>query len=471
MLGHPGLAIVLPAATDGATRMAGHGAVRGDGDRRRGQIVAGRASRLLGRPGPARPASCSLAEPDPARAIAALDARTLHIWLPAGAPPRGATGSRSRAGASGYLALQTEKEPFSRRKARHAVAAAIDPAAIGAAVEPRSVVAQLVPAAGRVGRRAGSPITLGAPDVARASSSAEAGLGRGASATLLVAADVEEQGRLAEALRAALDRAGMALRLQPAPATNVMALAQNGEHQMVLMEAEAEGGDPHILLYPLSTSEGATRGPSAWNLSFYRNARLDDLLIRASQLSFRPERQRVYARAQALLAEELPWIPLYVRRHWAVVRPEVTGLRLHPSGQHRLDRVSLDCPRARDRRMRVSSGSVQASPGLPERAHAIDRRHRHRDGPVGVPRARGRPGQIHGGRMMQWIATVGTMAAARVARGTVVLGAMDDIDFLHPVKVGELAVLRAQVEAVGRSSLEVGRARLTRRTSRRAAAR
>jgi acyl-CoA hydrolase len=72
------------------------------------------------------------------------------------------------------------------------------------------------------------------------------------------------------------------------------------------------------------------------------------------------------------------------------------------------------------------------------------------------PEHAGAPGQIHGGRMMQWIATVGTMAASRVARGAVVLGAMDDIDFLHPVKVGEVALLRAQVEAVGRSSLEVG---------------
>jgi len=72
------------------------------------------------------------------------------------------------------------------------------------------------------------------------------------------------------------------------------------------------------------------------------------------------------------------------------------------------------------------------------------------------PEHAGAPGQIHGGRMMQWIATVGTIAASRVARGNVVLGAMDDIDFLHPVKVGEVAVLRAQVELVGRCSLEVG---------------
>ena len=72
------------------------------------------------------------------------------------------------------------------------------------------------------------------------------------------------------------------------------------------------------------------------------------------------------------------------------------------------------------------------------------------------PEHAGAPGQIHGGRMMEWITQAGTLAAVRVARGHVVLGAMDDIDFLHPVKVGQIAILRAQVEYVGTSSLEVG---------------
>src|SRR2546426_6832982 len=72
------------------------------------------------------------------------------------------------------------------------------------------------------------------------------------------------------------------------------------------------------------------------------------------------------------------------------------------------------------------------------------------------PEHAGGPGQIHGGRMMEWITKAGTLAASRVARGTVVLGAMDDIDFLHPVKVGQIAILRAGVEYVGTSSLEVG---------------
>jgi acyl-CoA hydrolase len=72
------------------------------------------------------------------------------------------------------------------------------------------------------------------------------------------------------------------------------------------------------------------------------------------------------------------------------------------------------------------------------------------------PQYAGAPGQIYGGRMMDWIATAGTLAASRVARGPVAVGAMDDIDFLHPVRVGDIAILRARVEYVGRTSLEVG---------------
>ena len=95
-----------------------------------------------------------------------------------------------------------------------------------------------------------------------------------------------------------------------------------------------------------STSEGAAKGPRALNYSFYRNPRLDDVLARASQLTFRTERQRLYQRAQAMLAEDLPWLPVYVRLQWAVARPEVKGLRLHPTGISRLDGVSLDLPAA-----------------------------------------------------------------------------------------------------------------------------
>jgi len=65
-------------------------------------------------------------------------------------------------------------------------------------------------------------------------------------------------------------------------------------------------------------------------------------------------------------------------------------------------------------------------------------------------------GTLYGGRMMYWIATAGTLAASRCARGPVALGAMDDLDFLHPVYLGEIVTVSSQVEYIGRASLELG---------------
>jgi acyl-CoA hydrolase len=65
-------------------------------------------------------------------------------------------------------------------------------------------------------------------------------------------------------------------------------------------------------------------------------------------------------------------------------------------------------------------------------------------------------GTLYGGRMMSWIATAGTLTASRCARGPVVLGAMDDLDFIHPVYLGEIVTVSSQVEYIGRTSLELG---------------
>src|SRR6185295_934465 len=104
--------------------------------------------------------------------------------------------------------------------------------------------------------------------------------------------------KLAETIQLLLGSDDLRLNVQPAPEATARSLMQAGAFDMVLAEATVAGGDPHLLLYPLSTSEAAAKGPRALNFSFYRNPRLDDTLIRASQLGFRPERQRLYQRAQ-----------------------------------------------------------------------------------------------------------------------------------------------------------------------------
>jgi len=61
-----------------------------------------------------------------------------------------------------------------------------------------------------------------------------------------------------------------------------------------------------------------------------------------------------------------------------------------------------------------------------------------------------------GGRLMHWIDMAGAMAAHRHARSYVVTASVDHIDFLVPVRVGSLVVLRSSVNRVFRTSMEVG---------------
>ena len=61
-----------------------------------------------------------------------------------------------------------------------------------------------------------------------------------------------------------------------------------------------------------------------------------------------------------------------------------------------------------------------------------------------------------GGRLMHWIDLAGAMAAHRHSRSYVVTASVDHIDFLVPVPVGSLVVLRSSVNRVFRTSMEVG---------------
>jgi acyl-CoA hydrolase len=63
---------------------------------------------------------------------------------------------------------------------------------------------------------------------------------------------------------------------------------------------------------------------------------------------------------------------------------------------------------------------------------------------------------VHGGTIMKLVDTAAAVAAHRHARSLVATVAMDEMSFLAPVEVGDLVTLRACVNAVWRTSMEVG---------------
>jgi acyl-CoA hydrolase len=61
-----------------------------------------------------------------------------------------------------------------------------------------------------------------------------------------------------------------------------------------------------------------------------------------------------------------------------------------------------------------------------------------------------------GGRLMHFIDLVAAMAAYRHARAHVVTASMEHIDFIAPVHVGDLVILKASVNRAFNTSMEVG---------------
>jgi len=65
-------------------------------------------------------------------------------------------------------------------------------------------------------------------------------------------------------------------------------------------------------------------------------------------------------------------------------------------------------------------------------------------------------GNLFGGRLMQFIDLTGAMAASRHARAVTVTASMDHLDFVAPVHIGDLLILKASVNRAFRTSMEVG---------------
>jgi acyl-CoA hydrolase len=65
-------------------------------------------------------------------------------------------------------------------------------------------------------------------------------------------------------------------------------------------------------------------------------------------------------------------------------------------------------------------------------------------------------GNVLGGKVMHLVDLAAALAALRHARRPVVTASVDSMTFLHPIKIGQLILLRSSVNRVFRTSMEVG---------------
>lgn len=65
-------------------------------------------------------------------------------------------------------------------------------------------------------------------------------------------------------------------------------------------------------------------------------------------------------------------------------------------------------------------------------------------------------GNLLGGRLMHWIDIAAALSAARHCNRVAVTAAVDDLNFHHPIKLGDIVRLKAAVNRAFNTSMDVG---------------
>lgn len=65
-------------------------------------------------------------------------------------------------------------------------------------------------------------------------------------------------------------------------------------------------------------------------------------------------------------------------------------------------------------------------------------------------------GTIFGGRVMEWLDIAAAVVASRHCRKVAVTASMDALHFISPIKLGDIVVLKASVNYVHKTSMEIG---------------
>ncbi|HUQ83753.1 MAG TPA: acyl-CoA thioesterase [Gemmatimonadaceae bacterium] len=80
----------------------------------------------------------------------------------------------------------------------------------------------------------------------------------------------------------------------------------------------------------------------------------------------------------------------------------------------------------------------------------------HESSALMLPEDANNLGNVFGGAIMALVDKTAAVAAIRHARSTCVTASIDRVDFREPIHLGDLVLLKASVNFVGRTSMEVG---------------
>ncbi|MEO7040417.1 MAG: ABC transporter substrate-binding protein, partial [Candidatus Elarobacter sp.] len=213
-----------------------------------------------------------------------------------------------------YLAMDVEKKPFGDVRVRQAVAYALDLHAMASGLYSKgAIVADNWIPPGMLGE---NPAVKAYPrNIAKAKALlAAAGFPHGFSTSLSYPTAprpyLPDPARVAEAIQANLQEAGIEVTLQPSEFGVFLDKVKHGQHEMCLIGWTGDNGDPDNFLYPLLDQDSAHKDGTAQNYSFWRDPAFHQLMLAGQRTVDDAKRKAVYQKALVMVHDQVPAIPL-----------------------------------------------------------------------------------------------------------------------------------------------------------------
>ncbi|MCS7257234.1 MAG: ABC transporter substrate-binding protein [Thermomicrobium sp.] len=244
-----------------------------------------------------------------------------------------------------YLVFNCRKEPFDKKEVRQAV---------NYAINKEAIVNELLKGTGVLATGPLPPVVWGyTEDVVQYTYDpqkakellAQAGYPNGFKITFWVpesGSGMQQPKAMGAAIQADLRAVGIEAEIQTFEwGTYLDKIMGNPDELPELFELSwiGDNGDPDNFLYILLS--GDAWPPNGFNLGYYRNEQVDDLLRQAQRISDRAQRERLYQQALKLLVADAPWAWIDHETQIVAMKKFIQGFKLHPTGVFRFQNVTL----------------------------------------------------------------------------------------------------------------------------------
>jgi peptide/nickel transport system substrate-binding protein len=155
----------------------------------------------------------------------------------------------------------------------------------------------------------------------------------------LAVAQQQETPRVAERIQAQLrENLGIRVTLKSMEWGAFLNYIRTGQDHQMFVLAWNGGADPDSILFPLFHSKNFG---AAGNRAFYKNERVDELLVRAQTTVKQEDRKPLYLEAQDTILKDAPWLPIRHGTNSAALSKKVQGFRLHPTNRQLFHAVTV----------------------------------------------------------------------------------------------------------------------------------